>query len=83
MATIKLTQKELDTIEALKKGSILRGHKTLTDTHCYRLLDDNKNPIRNFPQKDIKKLVDCGALTIEGERFTLSKVTDKHIQTNS
>lgn len=69
-----LTEKQVNTLEAFNGASIIRRHMNNEGVICYRLLDDKFNPLRNLAKKDVHKLVEVGALVIEGESFKVAKI---------
>lgn len=80
---IRLTkaQRELKhTLEA-HPGSTIRGHKTYSGGHCYRLMDWEFNPVRNYKTIVVNKLFEKDYLVRDKDGvFYIKKVEGKEIK---
>lgn len=67
MKSIKLTPKEREVFVAISStpDSVLYKHVKPTGTICYRLLDNKKNPVANFREATVQKLIDKDVLAID------------------
>lgn len=54
------------------KGSFLVHHRKMTGTEVYRHLDAKRNPLNNFSQSVIKKLISAGLLVKIDDQINLT-----------
>jgi len=74
MKSIKLTPKEKELFELLKQttGGVLRQHVKPTNTVCFRILDEKKNPLLNVRQSTVYGLLNKNILMrLPEEQFKL------------
>lgn len=78
MKAIKLTPKERELFEHLKStpGGVLRQHVKPSNALCFRLLDKDKNPLRNYRYGMVRNLEDKGVLEINGSDYVLKATSD-------
>lgn len=62
--SISLTEPEANVMRWMQehKGSFLVYHRKMTGTEVYRCLDAKRNPLNNFSQSVITKLINLGLL---------------------
>lgn len=79
MKAQKLTPAEKELFDSLHQtpGGFLRKHVKPTGTVCYRLLDANVSPIKNYRQGLVDKLVDKDVLQMKGFDYILKATTDE------
>ncbi len=78
MKSLKLTPKEKEVFVAISSApnSVLYKHVKPTGTICYRLLDNSKNPIANFRENIVQKLIDKDVLAIDNHGVVTKATVD-------
>jgi hypothetical protein len=73
MKAIKLTPKERELFEELKshEGGVLRQHIKPSNAVCFRLLDKEFNPVKNYRYGIVHQLIDKNVLELVGHDYTL------------
>ena len=63
MKSVKLTT-EKEVLENLKSniGATIRYHRNISGGECYRIVDNNQNPLINVSKKPIENLLQSGEI---------------------
>jgi|LakMenEpi03Aug12_release.lakeMendotaPanAssembly.Ray.scaffolds.fasta_scaffold3896727_1 hypothetical protein len=70
----RFSAKQIERLSRLNEFSgkgYLRPHFSVTGSRCYRLVDDNINPVENFDEDLVKDFIRFGALSVSND-FTFS-----------
>lgn len=78
MEAVKLTPKERELFEALKstQGGVLRQHIKKSNTVCFRLLDKEMNPLKNYRYGMVHNLIDKNILELSGHDYVLKATSE-------
>lgn len=78
MRAIKLTPKERELYNALKSlpGGVLFQHIKPSNTVCFRLLDEKRNPVANYRYGVVHNLIEKDILERQGHDYVLKATSE-------
>lgn len=59
-------------------GGVLRQHIKMSNTVCFRLLDEDVKPVSNIPYGMVIKLRDKDVIELNGSDYVLKATSDEY-----